>query len=198
MLDVGFALRDHAEGNVWLHELLCQKARRVVGVDRIIPGVAETNNYNIVTADAESMKLNEKFDLIIAGELIEHLSNPGLFLEGARKHLKEGGRLILTSPNPWDWTRFARAVLRLPSTPIQGHVCWYDKETIANLANRYGFKVERVEFIPRLPYGVKKGIIASVVERLACNVSGALYRLGFRQVASMGFFVKCSLIQNNG
>ena len=118
VLDVGFALRDHAEGNVWLHELLCQKARRVVGVDRIIPGVAETNNYNIVTADAESMKLNEKFDLIIAGELIEHLSNPGLFLEGARKHLKEGGRLILTSPNPWDWTRFARAVLRLPSTPI--------------------------------------------------------------------------------
>ncbi len=155
------------------------------------------NNYNIVTADAEFMKLNEKFDLIIAGELIEHLSNPGLFLDRAREYLKEGGRLILTTPNPWDWTRFVRAMLRLPSTPAQDHVCWYDKETIANLLSRYGFTVERVEFIPRLPYGGKKRIIASMVEGFVCCASRVLYKLGFRQVASMGFFVKCSLIQNN-
>jgi 2-polyprenyl-3-methyl-5-hydroxy-6-metoxy-1,4-benzoquinol methylase len=99
VLDVGCASCDYADGNVWLHELLCRKARRVVGVDLITPDMAAgANNYNIVTTDAESMKLNERFDLIVAGELIEHLSNPGFFLECAKNNLKEGGRLILTTP----------------------------------------------------------------------------------------------------
>jgi SAM-dependent methyltransferase len=142
-------------------------------------------------ADAESMRLNERFDLIVAGELIEHLSNPGLFLERAREHLKEGGRLILTTPNPWDWTRFARAVIRLPSTPIQDHVCWYDKETIRNLANRYGFKVERVEFVPRLPNSGERKVWVAALEKVVCYISWLLYRLGFIRIASMNLFIKC-------
>jgi hypothetical protein len=40
VLDVGFASRDHAEGNIWIHKLLCEKARRVVGVDKLLPDMA--------------------------------------------------------------------------------------------------------------------------------------------------------------
>lgn len=195
VLDVGCASRDSAKGSVWIHRLLCQKARRVVGVDKILPEMGY-NNYNIVMADAESMRLNERFDLIIAGELIEHLSNPGLFLKRAREHLKEGGRLILTVPNPWDWTRLVRAVLRLPSVPVHEHVGWYDEWTITNLAERYGFKVERVEFVPRLPYSGSKGFLATVVERIAVYISRLLYLCGLRQIAGMMLFIKCSLNQS--
>ena len=31
--------------------------------------------------------LNETFDVIIAGEMIEHLSNPGLFLKGIQRFM---------------------------------------------------------------------------------------------------------------
>ncbi len=42
VLDVGCASGDHAEDGVNLHQLLCQKARRVVGIDTVTPG-----NYQV-------------------------------------------------------------------------------------------------------------------------------------------------------
>ena len=191
VLDVGCASHDHIETHVWIHKLLCEKARRVVGIDTHLP--EEEGAYNIVSAKAESMRLNEKFDLIIAGELIEHLSNPGGFFARAREHLKTGGRLILTTPNPWDWTRFTRAVLRMPSTPVKDHVCWYDEQTIANLANRYGFKIERTEFVSRSPYGSTKGGIAIAFEKIVCYISWLLCWIGFKRIAGMNLFVKYTL-----
>lgn len=86
-----------------------------------------------------------------------------------------------------------RAVLRIPSTLAKDHVCWYDERTLANLANRYGFKVERVEFVPRSPYGSTKGYIATAFEKIVCYISWLLYRIGFKRIASMNLFVKCSL-----
>ena len=41
-----------------------------------------------------------KFDTIILGELIEHLREPYGFLESMKDYLNEGGRLILSTPNP--------------------------------------------------------------------------------------------------
>ena len=192
VLNVGCASHDYAEGNIWLHRLLCEKARRVVGIDISPP--PNTGAYNIIKADAESMELNEKFDLIVAGELIEHLSNPGSFFDRSREHLKEGGRLLLTTPNPWDWTRFVRAVLRIPSTPVKDHVCWYDKETITNLANRHGFNVKCVEYIPRIPYGGgTEGPVATAFEKGVCCISLLLCRIGFHKIASMNTFYKMLL-----
>lgn len=46
-----------------------------------------------------NFSLNKKFDIIIAGEIIEHLDNPQKFIKNCAKHLKKGGRLILTTPN---------------------------------------------------------------------------------------------------
>lgn len=44
-------------------------------------------------------KIKKRFDTIIAGEIIEHIENPSLFLKECRKILKDKGRLILTTPN---------------------------------------------------------------------------------------------------
>lgn len=47
----------------------------------------------------EEFQLGEQFDIIISIELIEHLENPFHFIREAASHLKDGGVLILTSPN---------------------------------------------------------------------------------------------------
>jgi 2-polyprenyl-3-methyl-5-hydroxy-6-metoxy-1,4-benzoquinol methylase len=41
-----------------------------------------------------------RFDTIVAGELIEHLEDPYAFLRGLHPFLADGGRLILSTPNP--------------------------------------------------------------------------------------------------
>ena len=45
------------------------------------------------------IRLGRKFDVIVTGEILEHLPNQGLFLENAERHLKKKGVQILTTPN---------------------------------------------------------------------------------------------------
>src|SRR5688572_23739558 len=73
-----------------LHWSLSQIAT-VVGVDH---GEATVNQYrnlgiftNIVVGNVErlyELEINETFDVIVAGDVIEHISNPGLMLEGIK------------------------------------------------------------------------------------------------------------------
>src|SRR5947199_10185834 len=63
-----------------LHKRIAEANRDVLGID-IDPEGAEVLNkqgYHVVVADVETMDLgSEKFDTIVAGEIIEHLENPG-------------------------------------------------------------------------------------------------------------------------
>lgn len=42
---------------------------------------------------------NEKFDVVYCNQVIEHTKFPDLFLKELKKHIKEGGLLIITTPN---------------------------------------------------------------------------------------------------
>ena len=60
------------------------------------------DGYRAVCADVQDLDLGRQFDTIIAGEIIEHLENPwAVFYKAVRKHLKRGGQLIITTPNPF-------------------------------------------------------------------------------------------------
>lgn len=95
----------------WIHAAIVENARSVVGIDIFREGIERAKQFgygNIIYANAENFNLGKKFDVVFAGELIEHLSNPGLFLNCAKRHLRKGGKLILTTPNaryPQRWMR---------------------------------------------------------------------------------------------
>jgi 2-polyprenyl-3-methyl-5-hydroxy-6-metoxy-1,4-benzoquinol methylase len=52
------------------------------------------------------------FDVILASEVIEHLSKAELFLSEARRVLAPGGVLLLTTPNLWDVRRVGTLITR--------------------------------------------------------------------------------------
>ncbi len=113
-----------------------------VGVDHDAEGVAalQSAGYHAVCANVQTLDLGWQFDTIVAGELIEHLDNPGLFLTAVRRHLKPGGKLILTTPNPFyalqAWHIWRRAGPRCN----EGHVVWFDPVTLTRLLRRCGFE----------------------------------------------------------
>lgn len=48
-----------------------------------------------------SKKIIEKFDVVVSIGTLEHMDNPFLMLKKLKKSLKQGGKIIITSPN---WT----------------------------------------------------------------------------------------------
>lgn len=65
-------------------------------------------------------KWTEKFDLVVAIEILEHLNDPRHFLRNCLQTLKPNGFMLVTSPNTESWLsriRFLR----------DGHFLWFDE-----------------------------------------------------------------------
>ena len=124
------------------HEQIAKRAKYCLGVDVWKTEVErrKTMGYNVQYADVERMSLGRQFDVIVAADLIEHLANPGQFLERAREHLRDGGVLCLVTPNAHSLNTAAKAFLGVRTAVNPEHTCWYDPTTLRQLLTRYGFR----------------------------------------------------------
>ncbi len=137
------------KGPRWLHRRIKENAASVLGLDYETAEVLKMQQagYNVRQANAENFDLSEKFDLIVAGELLEHLSNPGKFLECAQRHLNEGGQLVITTPNANCMIYFLENLLLGREIDNTDHVCLYSPATIKTLLSRHGFVIEKHVFV---------------------------------------------------
>ena len=150
ILDIGCVHHslENIKSDSWLHGKLTENFSTVMGLDFLKEEIQELKKigYNVEYGNAENFELNEKFDTIVAGELIEHLSNPGKFLDCCRNHLKDNGKLILTTPNPY-WIEYTvrRLFKKLYVNPE--HTTLYDEIVLSHLAERHNFEVVEVKYI---------------------------------------------------
>jgi len=130
----------------WLHNQLKEYAKQLKGIDYLKKDVEilQKKGFNIDYANAESFNLNEKFDVIVAGELIEHLFNVGSFLDSVKKHMHFKSELILTTPNVFtlgNILRITKNLFGIAMKDNQEHTHWYDKQTLLNTLKRKGFEI---------------------------------------------------------
>jgi len=117
-----------------------------------------------------SIKINEKnesFDFAYAGEVIEHLYDPDLFLSEINRILKKDGYVLITTPNLLAWYNRIFALLGIqplflePSTKSKlvgagilakfkkesqpvGHIRIFTIEAMKDLLNMNGFEVKSI------------------------------------------------------
>jgi 2-polyprenyl-3-methyl-5-hydroxy-6-metoxy-1,4-benzoquinol methylase len=154
VLDIGCVehAADRATADTWLHAHLVRHAAHVVGVDILEADVAQlrARGYDVMAADAMQLDMGQRFDVVVAGELIEHLTNPGQFLDRMRAHLDPGGRLILTTPHAFFAYHILEGYLCRPSRRWNPqHVAWYEPFTLANLLTRHGFTMTECRYVTR-------------------------------------------------
>jgi 2-polyprenyl-3-methyl-5-hydroxy-6-metoxy-1,4-benzoquinol methylase len=140
VLDVG-CVSGHWR-NDWLHGLISSVSREVVGVDLDREAIDKLNarGFSFVHGNAESLNLGRKFDVVFAGEIIEHLTCFRGFFESMREHLTADGRLVLTTPNAFGVSNF---VYRLwgQARVHPEHTCWFCSDTLKQLLERHRFEV---------------------------------------------------------
>ena len=139
-----------------LHKRLCieneNSSDKIVGVDIDAEAIDWLGNKlpreRILFGDAHHLDKvfpDEKFDLIIAGDVIEHLSNPGFFLEACGKVLANDGSLIITTVNSFGITRFFKAFLGHEAVHDE-HTAYFSPSTISRLAKLSGFSANKISY----------------------------------------------------
>jgi 2-polyprenyl-3-methyl-5-hydroxy-6-metoxy-1,4-benzoquinol methylase len=105
-----------------------------------------------------------QFDLVFAGEIIEHLLATRLFLERCQRVLKPGGLLILTTPNLscwlnlWRWYSLGQPNNVSSDEGQDGHVRYLAPNTLRKFLSRTGFIVHEMtsagglEFLKGFPW----------------------------------------------
>jgi SAM-dependent methyltransferase len=151
VLDLGCVRHsiEETEKPGWLHGAIRAEARSVVGVDYLSDAVARLRGrgFDVVCANVETMELGDRFEVIVAGDLIEHLNNFGQFLERVRAHLADGGIALVTTPNPVNPLRFWSVLLRGEAGANPEHTCWFTEEVLRQLVARYGLEVAEVAYV---------------------------------------------------
>ena len=99
----------------------------------------------------------EQFDVVFAGEVIEHLLDTAGFLAECRRVLRPNGVLVLTTPNLAYWRNLLQWVRRQQFFFVDhragetGHVRYFAPRTLQALLVETGFRVERLFSVGDLP-----------------------------------------------
>jgi SAM-dependent methyltransferase len=165
----------------WLHGALVPVARRLVGLDNseAIPeaGLATGPASRIIRGDvARLAELDidpSQFDVVVAGELIEHLPDALSFLHLIKERFPDR-ELIATTPNATSVTNGLLAALRRESTH-HDHLQIYSYKTLHTLCLRAGFESWSIR-----PYHVyftemilaQRGLMRALVRMAQAGVNG--------------------------
>lgn len=152
VLDLG-ALDETAHGvkrgrGTWLHEAIAAVAHKVIGLDSSdqVPATGLATAQNAEIRRGNVMALGDWLEthaftpeVVVAGELIEHLPHPLAFLQSLTGIGRlRGATLILTTPNATALHNVGIALASRESTH-HDHLCIFSYKTLNTLCRRAGF-----------------------------------------------------------
>lgn len=194
VVHVGFVdehlLETRIATGTWLHGRLGAVADSLVGLDVAAEGVAwaRENGYEAHVVDAQSPDAVRGLglpsaDVVIAGEVIEHLDAPGPFFRAMRELVGADGRLVVTTPNQANFLAWL--------VPVTGreamhpdHMVAFSVRTLEAIGARNGWELERIVYYQHRSEPVRwtagpGSLVQDLVLRLVRGTFTLLGRAGF-------------------
>jgi|SRR3989339_33494 len=159
VLDIGCydetAIKLKENNGYWLHGLIAKQAKKVIGIDsseKIKFEIKTSSRSKIIRLNLydinESFSKNNKVEVIVAGELIEHIPDVTKFLQLLKK-LYPKKILLLSTPNATSLISIFLAIFSRESNH-KDHLQIFSYKTLHALCIKNGFKKFKI-----IPYNVK-------------------------------------------
>jgi len=144
---------------------------RVVGIelDRHAAAVARRRIDDVYSGDVREIVdiLDEQFDWIIGGDVVEHLDDPWSFLAALRNITAPGGRLLLSLPNIATASvvadllagRFDYVYMGLTCV---GHLRFFTCGSIEQMLSMAGWSAERIERQETIPTFANESLLQAL------------------------------------
>jgi len=146
--------------------LLAARARSVVGGD-----IDETNceiarqtyeshpRITVRRLEAEKLPFRDRcFDLLVLFEALYYLTHPDRFFQEARRVLRPGGLLLISTAN-CEWTGF---------NPSRFSMRYFNARELGDVMTSYGFYTRLLAGFPENTHGLSHGVIA-LLRRVAAR-----------------------------
>jgi 2-polyprenyl-3-methyl-5-hydroxy-6-metoxy-1,4-benzoquinol methylase len=179
VLDIGIVehMLESSKTDEWLHKHISKASKDCLGIDILAKEieVLRDRGYNVLAHDITTGPLDRKFELIVVGDVIEHLDNPSALFRNVAQMLAPTGRLVVSTPNPWYGNAIIKNVFDgKPFTDSADHVAWFDAGTLCEMASRNGLLLERYA-------GVREGRSSSFLSSLFFTIAPLLMYCGIRR-----------------
>ncbi len=162
----------------WLHGLLIENSKKCVGLDinkeavEYIKKEFSINNIYDIDIEKDNINpiINEKFDYVLLGEIIEHINNPVSFLKTIHQKLKDKTeKIIITAPNVFN-LETRRDIKRNVENINTDHRYWFSPFTLSKIALLSGFKDIELEFTEQISLPLKFKIKKAVFKILGLEL----------------------------
>jgi 2-polyprenyl-3-methyl-5-hydroxy-6-metoxy-1,4-benzoquinol methylase len=154
----------------YITEILVQRGCRVTCIEKD-PAAAELAQRfcermivaNVEELDFEAAFSEQQFDVVLLGDVLEHLVDPGAVLAKAAKVLAPGGYVVASVPNVAHGSvRLAllRGDFRYSEMGLldRSHLRFFTRETLADLFRDAGYAIKQWRDIEGDPFGNELGL----------------------------------------
>jgi len=138
----------YKDWNYSMHRAINKINNNIIWVDINEEWIKYLNNkwYNIKYGNVENFNLEKKFDLILASNLIEHLTNLDWFLKSIKLHMNTNSELIISTPNAYSFMNFLAILFKGKRNSNEWHVFWQSIDTMEHLLNIYWLEIKKIYF----------------------------------------------------
>ncbi|MDN5851010.1 MAG: class I SAM-dependent methyltransferase [Nitrococcus sp.] len=161
----------------WLHARIDAVAQRCLGVDIDAVGVdfirREMGYKDVYCMDLlrdEAQEIHSAhWDVLLLGEVVEHLDDPVAFLSGLRERYAHCvDQLLITVPNAFRFGNL-RLVWSNAERINTDHRYWFTPYTIAKVLHRAGYTMREFYLVTFIPLSSKKRLKPRVWLESLCN-----------------------------
>jgi len=135
-----------------LHQRIEEVAKSLIGLDYDRKAISYLNSVgidNIFFGDLikgeYSPKISGKYDVIVMGDVIEHLDSPGTALENIKAFFKDNTRLVITCPN-MHCIHTYRTFYTGREDVHPDHMYWPSYTTMKTMIERRGYIITRFNY----------------------------------------------------